>query len=187
MVYALLLALALGLGSAHWATHGEYPFGVVRAGPWSVWPRAGSRDADPYTRAVIARSGDIPLGVGEGLLLHATVDSDGRPLDARCSYRIGPSTPQARFWTLTVYDAAGRPAGAQDRRNSFTSSEILRDAAGGFEILAAHEPRSGNWLMLPDSGRVSFVLRLYDTPASAGSAALDPRAVPGIHRLECAP
>ena len=31
------------------------------------------------------------------------------------------------------------------------------------------------------------VLRLYDTPASAGSAALDPGTVPSVTRLDCAP
>jgi hypothetical protein len=31
------------------------------------------------------------------------------------------------------------------------------------------------------------MLRLYDTPVAAGSAALDPRVLPGIERVECGP
>ena len=186
VVYALLLAAGLGLSSAFWATKGDYPLGRVAVGAWTAWPKAGSRDADPYTRAINARTGDIPLAVGEGLILRAAADDTGRALDTRCAYRIGTSMPQARYWTLTLYDEAGRPV-TGDGRSSFTSAEVLRDAAGGFAVTLSREARSGNWMMMPESGRVSLVLRLYDTPASSGSAALDRASVPAIERLECAP
>ena len=186
-IYALLFGGALGITSADWATSGEYPFGAVRVGPWTIWPRSGSRDADPYTRAVVARSGDIPLGVGEGLMLRATVDNDGRALDARCTYRIGSVTPQARHWTLTLYGGDGRPIATPLGRTGFSSSEVLRDDAGAFTIIASREARHGNWVMMPEAGRLVIVLRLYDSPVAAGSAALDQRSVPGIERVECAP
>ena len=185
VVYAVALGLALGLGSAHWATSGEHPPGGVRVGPWTVWPRVGSRDADPYARAVVARSGDIPLGAGEGLALVASVDDGDRPLQGNCTYRIGSATPQARYWTLAVYDAQGRARETALRRAAFTSAEMLRDAQGRFSILAGPTVRPGNWLPLPP-GRITFILRLYDTPVAAGSAALDPRSLPRIERVECA-
>ena len=185
VIYALLLAGGLGLSSAFWATKGEYPLGSVAVGAWTTWPKAGSRDADPYTRAINARTGDIPLAVGEGLILRAAGDDAGRALDTRCAYRIGTTMPQARYWTLTLYGDAGRPVTGEGR-SSFTSAEVLRDATGGFVITLSREARSGNWLMMPGSGRVSLVLRLYDTPASSGSAALDRASVPAIERLECA-
>ena len=84
-----------------------------------MWPRAGSRDADPYTRAVNARTGGIPLGVGEGLVLRAAADDAGRALDARCAYRIGTTAPQARYWTLALYDETGRPVETPLGRASF--------------------------------------------------------------------
>lgn len=187
VLYAFAVAAALGLSSAHWMTKGDYPFGSARIGAWTVWPRAGSRDADPYTRAVNARTGTIPLGVGEGLVLRATADESGRPLDVRCAYRIGATTPQARFWTLTLYDEDGRPAVTPLGRSGFGSAEVLRDAGGGFAIVMSREPAAGNWLMMPQSGAVSLLLRLYDSPASVGSAALDARVLPRIERGECAP
>lgn len=186
MIYALLLGAGLGLASAFWATKGDYPLGRVTVGPWTAWPRAGGREADPYTRAVNARRGDIPLAVGEGLVLRATTDSAGQGLDVGCTYRIGATTPQARFWTLTLYDGGGRPV-TGDGRSTFTSAEVLRDAAGRFTIVAAREASSGNWIMMPQSGPISLVLRLYDTPASSGSAALDRASVPSIERGECLP
>jgi hypothetical protein len=187
IVYVFVIAAGLGLSSAHRMTAGEYPFGRVHVGAWTVWPRSGSREADPYTRAVNARTGTVPLGVGEGLVLRATADEAGRALDARCTYRIGATTPQARFWTLTLYDAGGRAAETPLGRGSFSSAELLREQDGAFAITVSREAASGNWLMMPERGEVSLMLRLYDSPASVGSAALDARVLPRVERLECAP
>ena len=183
-VYALLLGAGLGLSSAYLVLHRGYPLGSVRAGIWTAWPRIGSREADPYARAVLARRGDIPLGIGEGLALTAAGDEAGRPFDTACTYRITSPTPPARVWTLTVNDG-DRPVATESGRRSFTSAEILRDAEGGFEVLLSREAQPGNWLPLPESGRVQLTLRLYDTPAATSSAALDPRTVPPMTRLEC--
>ncbi|KST60598.1 hypothetical protein AO398_12955 [Methylobacterium sp. GXS13] len=186
-VYALALGGVLGLASADWATRGGYPFGGVQVGAWTAWPRAGSANADPYTRAVNARRGEIPLAVGEGLLLTAAVDDQGQALDATCTYRIGGGTPPARAWTLTV---AGRGACAPGRptvREGFTSTEVLRTADGRFSVVLAPEVQPGNWLPSPrDSGPVRLALRLYDTPAAASVGSLDRDSVPAITRLGCA-
>jgi hypothetical protein len=186
VVYALGVALVLGLGSAYRAVNGGHVFGSVQVGPWTAWPRLGSREADPYARAVMARSGEIALGVGEGLLLTTALDNNGRTLEARCAYRIGATAPQARLWTLTLYDSEGRPVATELNRSGFTSAEVLRDGDGRFAIVLSREVQPGNWLQMPEAGRVSLAMRLYDTPAAVGSAALDARAVPAVERLECA-
>ena len=67
VVYALLLALGLGLGTAYWVINGNPPFGSLRLGPWQSWPKLGSPEADPYMRAILAHRGDVPLATGEGL------------------------------------------------------------------------------------------------------------------------
>jgi hypothetical protein len=187
ILYAVSLALLLGLGSAWWAVSGDYRFGKIKAGAWTAAPRVGSRDADPYARALIARNGEIPLAVGEGLMFWANADDAGRSLEARCAYRVGSTTPPARAWTLALYGADGRPVVSELQRGGFTSSEVLRDAEGRFTIAIARDARPGNWLRMPESGRVSLALRLYDTPVAGGAAALDPRSLPAIERLDCAP
>ena len=187
ILYALTLALGVGLGSAYWAVNGGYPFGSIRVGPWTIWSRIGFREMNPYARAVLARTGDIPLGVGEGLLLTAGADDGGQPLDPRCVYRIGGVTPQTRLWTITLYNGDAKPVATDLMRSGFTSAEILRDADGRFSIVLSRDAQPGNWLRMPESWRVSLALRLYDTSVAASSAAIEARTLPSIQRLECAP
>jgi hypothetical protein len=186
IIYAVSLALLLGLGSAYWSVSRGYPFGRVRVGVWETALRVGSREADPYARAVVARGAEIPLATGEGLSLTATRDDAGRPLDTRCVYRVGSTAPQARYWTITLSDEDGRPISSELQRSGFTSSEVLRDGDGKFAIVLSRQPVPGDWLRMPDAGQPRLVLRLYDTPVAAGTAALDARTLPGIERLECA-
>ncbi|MBD8909178.1 DUF1214 domain-containing protein [Methylorubrum zatmanii] len=185
-VYALVLGGLLGLASADYATSGGYPFGGTGIGSWTAWPKAGSLDADPYSRAVNARRGDIPLAVGEGMLLTAASDDDGRTLDARCSYRLAGVTPPARAWTLTVTGRGAPEPGREPVRTGFTSTEILREPDGRFAILLSPEVQPGNWLPMPrPSGPVRLALRLYDTPVAASVGSLDRDSLPAIQRTGC--
>lgn len=186
VLYAMALGAGLGLASADYATGGGYPFGGVTAGPWTAWPRAGAVGADPYTRAVNARRGEIPLGVGEGLLLTAAHDDDGRSLDAACTYSVSGTTPPARAWTLTITGRGTRASDAPRLREGITSTEILRDADGRFVVVLAPEVQAGNWLPMPrPGGPVRLALRLYDTPVAASAGTLDRNVLPTIHRTGC--
>jgi hypothetical protein len=180
----LVLAAALGLSSAAWMVSRASPFGGVAAGPWKAWPKLGSRDVDPYALAIRARTADVPLGIGEGLLLDASADEAGRPLDAACTYRVEGATPVARYWTLTLTDPSGAPVRTELDRAGFTSREVLRDPGGSATIVLSREAAPGNWLRMPESGRVALVLRLYDTPLS-GASGLDPASLPRIRLVGC--
>jgi hypothetical protein len=187
VVYAFAIALGLGVSSAYVAVSGDYPLGGVSAGPWKAWPQVGSRNADPYARTIVVRGSDIPLATGEGLAFTATADSAGRKLDSACTYRVGPAAPQTRLWTLSLYDRSRLLVPSELDRSGFTAAEILRDAEGRFAIVLARDLQPGNWLKLPAAGPFSLVLRLYDSPLSAGSASLDEKAFPSIERVDCAP
>jgi hypothetical protein len=183
IVYSLMLALGLGLGSTYWALNNDPPFGSIHLGPWKVWPTMGSPDADPYMRAILARRGEVPLASGEGLGFTATADSEGRNLDSACTYRIGTSAPGARLWTVTLYDRDGRLPATPLGRSSFTSAEIIRDGQDGFNIALSRDLQEGNWLQLPASGSFSIVMRLYDPQGALGS--LDEAEFPTIQRGGC--
>ncbi len=186
MAYALALGGLGGIWSAQWALEGEYPISKHIAGPWTMWPNLGSADIDPYALAILGNNGEIPLGLGEGLTLHASIDSSGWPLDSRCTYRIGNDTPQTRYWTITAYGRTGMPIVSDLKRSGFTSSEIVREESGRFSIFASPNPMPGNWLQLSGEPSVMFVLRLYETPVSTNSFNLKADALPTITRLGCA-
>jgi len=185
IVAGLAIAAALGLGSAFLAVDRGLGFEAVRAGAWTAWPRAGEADADPYTRANLSRTGDLPLAGGAGITFSAGADDGGNPLRADCIYRISGRMPTTQWWTLTVYDAAsGRLVSNSLQRYGFNSSEIVRQANGDFDIVIAQRPQPGNWLPVGEAGGIRFVIRLYDTPIATGKSFQDIR-MPDIRRLEC--
>ena len=93
---------------------------------------------------------------------------------------ISGTTPQARFWTLTLYDPQGRLIGNAIDRQGFTSQEIVRNADGSFDIVVAPRARPGNWL--PTNGVDSYVLvlRLYDSPVGVATRAAREAPMPAI-------
>ena len=180
-----IVGVALGLVATAFALLGPSPFDRIRLGAWSVEAHAGSIEADPYTRARIARTGEIPLANGEGLQLIALEDDEGRPLDGRCVYRIGPHAPTARYWTITLVGPQGVPAANAADRYGFRSSEILRDGDGDFVIFAAADVQPGNWLPIGAPGPFALLLTLYDSPLGATAAAIDPATAPRVTRIGC--
>lgn len=173
------LALTQAVVTANWRP------GMIRAGAWAIWPKEGARDADPYTRAAIARSGDLPLGLGEGLTFTAREDSAGRALDGRCRYRILGAMPPARAWTLALFDEDGRLHPNPAQRYGFTSAEVLRGTNGGIDIALDAEAAPGDWLPMPARGGVRLVLRVYDTPLATVTSAVGAANLPRIEREAC--
>lgn len=188
-VLTLLLILTLGAGGGLALTSAgishRYIFGGVRIGAWTVWPRSGTESADPYTRARIARTAVLPLALGDGMSFVATQDDAGRSLDGRCTIRVSGTTPQARFWTLTLSDAADQlipnPAG----RHGFTSAEVVRHGDGAFHVVISPEAHAGHWLPSGAAQSVRLTLRLYDTPLGIGIRAGADVPLPAITMEGC--
>jgi hypothetical protein len=185
IIYVLVLAAVTGLGTASHALRGQPPLGKVQIGAWTVWPRIGSRDIDPYARAVLARGAHLPLGLGEGLTLVADRDQNGRGLDAACRYRISGILPPARGWTLTLSDKDGQALPEGRTRTGFSDAEVTRSEDGQLAMVLAQDARPGDWLPLPESGAFTLVLRLYDTPVSGTASELSARQLPTVERQGC--
>ena len=185
IVIGIVVAATIGISSAWFAVERGELFGAVSAGVWTAWPRVGSAETDPYTLATLARTGEVPLGAGEGLAFTATSDGSGQPLDGVCTYEIVGQTPPARLWTLTAYDNNGRLMVNAARRTGFHSREILRRVDGGFVVAVSAAVQPGNWLPLGIVERFRLVLRLYDTPLTTGSQIGD-LTMPEIRRTSCA-
>ena len=184
-----LLACIIGLVIGLWATaltlRDASGFDAAKIGPWTISQKAGAIDADPYTRAALERSGEIPLAVGEGLQFIARTDDSGAPLNSRCVYLVGRSMPPTRYWTLSLIDRQGFPVENPAQRYGFRSSEILRGADGGFVIAVSAQARAGNWLPVGSNGRFGLALRLYDSPLGATAGAIEKDAMPRIVRESC--
>ena len=106
-LFALGVAALVGLGSTWLALTQGQAFGGLSVGAWTAWPRHGTAAIDPYARAMVARSGQLPVGSGDGLAFQARSDDQGNALDGRCDVVLSGMTPQARYWTLTLYDPDG--------------------------------------------------------------------------------
>src|SRR3954471_1918497 len=140
LLFSFAVAAIFGLGLTQFALTRGTAFGAITIGAWTAWPKTGTADIDPYARAAIARSGELPIGSGDGVAFFASTDDVGRPLDGRCTVTLAGTTPAARFWTVTLYDLDGRLVPNAADRYGFTSQEIARRADGTFEI--ALSPRA---------------------------------------------
>ena len=141
---ALILAAVVGLGTTWMTATRGTDLGTLTIGAWTARPRTGTADVDPYSRASIARSGELPVGTGDGVAFSATRDDRKRLLDGRCDVVVSGITPAARFWTLTLYDSRGRLVSNSLQRYGFTSPEIVRGADGSFEVRGPSRSRAGN-------------------------------------------
>jgi hypothetical protein len=182
---AFAIAAVLGLGATWLTLTNGTAFGAVTIGAWTAWPRTGTQDIDPYARASIARSGELPVGSGDGVAFLARADENGKALDGRCDVTVTGVTPQARFWTLTLYDPDGRLVANALERHGFTSQEIVRRADGSFEIAVAPRVRPGNWLPTGGIERYVLMLRLYDTPVGVATRAAREAPMPAVTVRGC--
>jgi hypothetical protein len=182
---ALTIAAAIGIG-ATWttATRGTN-LGALNIGAWTARPKTGTVDVDPYSRASIARNGELPVGAGDGVAFSAGRDDRKQPLDGRCDVVVSGITPPARFWTLTLYNSAGRLVANSLQRYGFTSEEIVRGADGSFEVRVAARSRAGNWLPTGGIERYTLVLRLYDTPVGVATRTQRDAPMPSIATVSC--
>jgi hypothetical protein len=175
-LFLLIVAVAVGLGTTYYALSRGADFGGLTVGHWTAHAKTGTTDADPYARASIARSGRLPLALGDGLTFIAKSDDSNRPLDGRCDVVLSGLTPAARFWTLTLYNTEGDLVANSAHRHGFTSEEIVRHPDGHFDIMVAPRANPGNWLPTGGIERYILAMRFYDT--SVGVSTKEGREIP---------
>ena len=177
-------AVALGLGSAWW---------VLKAAPWmntsvtvGAWKgnmRAGSPDADMYTRASVALNALLALGRDETMYFIATQDDQGRALQSQCSYRVEGTPPQARWWSVTAYASDLFLFDAPNQHYSLNGSTAVLDAQGRFSLTTGPQAVDGSfWLPTPGKSGVVLALRLYNPHPSMQAAPASLQA-PAITRI----
>lgn len=181
----LTIGIGLGYCTADYSMEQGLTHVSVRNGAWTIWPAAGSPDADPYTRAHFAATGHLPLTIFEAATFRAETDDEGEPLDQECEYRVEGTSFQTRWWSLTAYRSNRSPIENAAQRHSFNSRNLVYDGHGEFNIALAQRARSGNWLPLSTSGSFYLSLRLYN-PEPELRNNLEQLILPKIVRVGCA-
>lgn len=184
-IMAVAIALGAGGWSAAWMLERTEAADTLIVGPWHADRSAGSPDADPYSKARLARSGDLTLGLGEGVAFEARVDTAGRELRRECTYRLVGAYPPARIATLAAFDLEGRALTPREGRpERLVSLNWMRDDENRATISVGAGAEPGNWLAVEGRGRFVLALTFYDTPISTDSGAA-PIAMPYIERSGC--
>jgi hypothetical protein len=184
-LFAFIVAAAVGLGLTYLALTRGAAFGALTIGSWTAWPKTGTVDADPYARATLARSGQLPVALGDGVMFTAQSDDAGKSLDGRCDVVLSGVTPAARFWTLTLYSTSGELVANSIGRFGFTSQEVVRHADGSFDIAVAPRANPGNWLPTGGIEHYVLVLRLYDTAVGVSTKAGREIPMPAVMTRSC--
>jgi hypothetical protein len=184
-LFALIVAGLVGLGTTYFTLTRGVAFDSLQLGSWTAFPKSGTKDANPYVRASLARSGRLPISLGDGVFFAAKTDDLGHALDGRCSVVLSGTTPAARFWTLTLYTPNGALVPNSINRYGFTSQEIVRHADGTFDITVAPRANPGNWLPTGGVDRYMLVLRLYDTAVGVSTRAGREAPMPAIKTRAC--
>ena len=184
-LFALIVAAVVGLGATYLALTRGAAFASLSIGSWTAWPKTGTVEADPYARATISRTGQLPVALGDGVSFTAQADDNGKVLDGRCDVILSGVTPAARFWTLTLYNVRGELVANSVGRYGFTSQEIVRNADGSFEIAVGPRATAGNWLPTGGVERYALILRFYDTAVGVSTKAGREVPMPAISTRSC--
>lgn len=182
---ALTIAFGVGILITKSAISRSSGFSALVLGAWQAFPKAQTSEADPYARNHRAKASGLLLGSAEGLVFYADNDDAGEALRAGCTYRVSGKVPQARFWTLSITDAANRPLAARaGLPSALNAQSVLYGNDGTLTVSVSQNPQPGNWLAVPTVGQYRLAFTLFDTPV-AGSSGLIDQSMPVIVREVC--
>ena len=190
ILVAVLVGLAIGGASALivaglWPAKGGITgISAVTVDGWRSDLSVGSATANPYTRARVARHGLLGLAQTEAIYFVRSTDDQGRPLRETCRYRLSGKGQDARWWSITLYDADSRLPMNDDESLSIDASEVGEGAWSA--LIGPRRPADdGAWMSSRNAGTFDLTLRLYvPSPALLKDPARTLNA-PRISRLGC--
>lgn len=186
-VVQILSAIILGLGLTAIALSTGSGLAAKRQNGWISWEQAGHINADPYTRAFIAKTGQLPIPGQIANTYYALSDNAYRRLHTSCTYRVESPAVAARWWSIAAYNHDGLIFSNDLNRYSFNASNSLIHFDGSFRIYLSQTPSPENWIPLGNSGPFILVFRLYRAELTEDkiSESSDKLTLPIIKRVSC--
>lgn len=191
-LFGLLLGALCGLAAALWSAGmigpGVAMGGQVNVNGWTSDWTIGSKAANPWTRARVARHGLLALNKDEAVYFTKAVDDAGDRLLEGCDYRVQGGAMPAQWWSITLYNSKSYLPDNTDNALSFD----LTDAAGtadpstwSFVVSPSSSASGEGWVSSRGAGTFDLTLRLYKPGADLIA---DPEATlqaPSIVKLGC--
>lgn len=181
------IVLIGGIGSSWYMVSAGSSLSTHTLGPWVAWTSEAAADADPYTRAMAARSGRLNISSEIAATYTATTDATGVRLHSSCEYRIAGQDLDANWWSITVFDQDGRLIPNAAERYAYTRETVALRPSGDFVVTLARDARPGNWLPTGGAGRLAVILHLLE-PSNAfhdGQTINTSTLLPTIERVRC--
>ncbi|EJF90576.1 DUF1214 domain-containing protein [Bartonella tamiae] len=168
-VLSILIIICITLSGGAWSVdyilkHFE-GFGHFKIGQWSAYPKAGTEQDEPYSRARFAKNGIVSLGQTEGLAFQLWNDSNNRPLKSHCTYRLYGLLPEARLFTLYTVNETFYPLKIDELLPfSLHSNNIIFRQDENLSISISPNAQPYNWLATSFKDmKYGLILTLYDT------------------------
>ncbi len=166
---ALVVGLALGLGSLWYMTFRAAPASIVVNGVWAANLQAGSAANDAYSRLRIASEAILALNKSETIYFEATRDAEGQPLTAACSYTLNGPPPDARWWSVTAYGPDNMLIHSLGDAYSASAASVSTGPDGAISI-ALTPDGSGENGIATGVDHFTLLLRLYNPSAELAAA-----------------
>lgn len=184
--YGLMLVagLALGAGAAALQLRQSFAADGMDNGPWRMAQKVGTADAGVATRASVALRGLLALPDAEAIYFNAAHDSKGRLLAGKCSYRVSGGMIDARWWSLTLYNASGYLIANPAQSHSLGSAALDPAELGRWQMTISRARARGHWIAMPDDQPFELTLRAYH-PSRTLLRTRATVVLPRIERLEC--
>jgi len=184
IIAVLIIGVAVGLGATWFTALRGGMSGGLNDGSWRTSLYAGSSQGGPYLRANIAAHGLLALNRSETIYYTATRDSDGRPLDGRCAYRLRGRDPPTRWWSVTAYGPDDFLIPGVGDRYSVSKTSIVRAEDGDWTAEVSRTAQGVNAIPVRP-GPFSLSVRLYNPDPSVAAQPMKV-PLPAIIREACA-
>lgn len=182
---AIAVGALLGYGAAWRVIAGADAIGGVNNNGWRTSAVIGSTDADPYTRAIVARAGLLALNQEETVYYTRMFDEAGRAFDELCVYLVEGAALPARWWSLTLYAEDHFLAVNGEERHSVDATGVERDESDAWAVrVAPTQAGARNWISSRNGGAFSLSIRLYNPDAEVRET-LAGVALPRVSRESC--